>query len=101
MADSILEHCLWYFVRQGGAPKIVILDDGESASLDNLYEARMHSSAVTDEMLINGMRFDLIHVKLRANALSAHAIAFCADNRLVTEEKLTGKIPGLHGRLTG
>ena len=31
---------------------------------------------------------------------SAHAIAFCADNRLVTEERLSGKLPGLHGKLT-
>ena len=99
IAESILEHCLWYFVREGGAPKITILDDGESALLDDLYEAQMHSSAVAESIQINGVPFDLIHVKLRSNALSAHALALCADNRLVTEEKLAGKIPGLHGKL--
>ena len=99
ITESIFEHCLWYFVRPGGAPKITIFDAGESRSLDDLYEAQMHSSAVTDRIQINGVPFDLIHVKLRSNAISTHALAFCADNRLVTEEKLVGKIPGLHGKL--
>jgi hypothetical protein len=27
IAKSILEHCLWYFVRPGGAPNIAIIDD--------------------------------------------------------------------------
>lgn len=100
IAESIFEHCLWYFVRQGGAPTIEIFDEGESISLDDLYEQQMHTSAVADTLTINGVQFDLIHVKLRTNSLSTHAIAFCADNRLVTEEKLVGKIPGLHGRIS-
>jgi len=99
IAESIFEHCLWYFVRQGGAPTIEIFDEGESISLDDLYEEQMHTSAVADTLTINGVQFDLLHVKLRTNSLSTHAIAFCADNRLVTEEKLAGKIPGLHGRI--
>jgi hypothetical protein len=99
IAESIFEHCLWYFVRQGGAPTIEIFDEGESISLDDLYEQQMHTSAVADTLTINGVQFDLLHVKLRTNSLSTHAIAFCADNRLVTEEKLAGKIPGLHGRI--
>jgi hypothetical protein len=60
----------------------------------------MHSSAVTDTVNIAGFTFDLIHVKLRSNLLGAHALAFCAQNRVVTEEKLAGKIPGLHGSIT-
>lgn len=31
---------------------------------------------------------------------AAHSIAFCADNRLVTEEKLAGVVPGLQRPLT-
>jgi len=99
IAECIVEHCLWYFVRQGGAPKITVFDADGRVALDGLYEGRMHSSAVADALTINGVAFDLIHVKLRSNSLSAHAIAFCADNRLVIEEKLEGKIPGLHGRI--
>ena len=100
IADSIFEHCLWYFIREGGAPLIELLDDGEVISLNDVYDAHMHSSAVRETISIKQQSFDLIHVRLRSNSLSAHAIAFCADNRLVTEEKLSGKLPGLYGKLT-
>ena len=100
IADSIFEHCLWYFIREGGAPFIELLDDGEVVSLNDVYDAHMHSSAVPETISIKDQLFDLIHIRLRSNSLSAHAIAFCADNRLVTEEKLSGKLPGLHGKLT-
>lgn len=100
IADCIFEHCLWYFIREGGAPLILLLDDGEGISLNEVCDAHMHSSAVPETILIKEQPFDLIHVRLRSNSLSAHTIAFCADNRLVTEEKLSGKVPGLHGKLT-
>jgi hypothetical protein len=100
ISECILEHCLWYFVRPGGAPRITIWDDGEEISLDDRYDAQMHASAVTETVVLNAVKFDLIHVKLRSNSLSSHAVAFCADNRLVIEEPLAGKIPGLHGRIT-
>ncbi len=100
IADSIFEHCLWYFIREGGAPLIKLLDGGEVISLNDVFDAHMHSSAVPETISIKERSFDLTHVRLRSNSLSAHAIAFCADNRLVTEEKLSGKLPGLHGKLT-
>ncbi len=100
IADSIFEHCLWYFIREGGAPLIQLCDDGEVISLNDVYDSHMHSSAVSETIMIKGQSFDLIHVRLRSNSSSGHTISFCADNRLVTEEKLSGKLPGLHGKLT-
>lgn len=100
IADSIFEHCLWYFIREGGAPLIKLIDNAEVISLDEVCDAHMHSSAIPEAILIKERSFDLTHVRLRSNSLSAHAIAFCADNRLVTEERLSGKLPGLHGKLT-
>lgn len=100
IADSIFEHCLWYFIRQGGAPTIELVDGSLTTSLDDVYNTHMHSSAVSESISIKGHSFDLVHVRLRSTSLSAHTIAFCADNRLVTEEKLSGKLPGLHGKLT-
>ncbi|MFZ5483609.1 MAG: ATP-binding protein [Pseudomonadota bacterium] len=100
IADSIFEHCLWYFIRQGGAPLIELVDEAELISLNDVYDAHMHSSAVPETISIKEQPFDLVHVRLRSSSLSAHAIAFCADNRLVTEGKLSGKLPGLHGKLT-
>jgi broad specificity phosphatase PhoE len=100
IASNLFEHCLWYFVREGGAPKITIWDDGESIDLDEIYSEHMHSSAVTEQVSIKDQLFDFIHVKLRSHNLPAHVMALCAGNRLVKEEKLNGKVPGLFGRIS-
>ena len=99
IAKAMLEHCMWYFVRPGGAPAIVVEDVGENISLDELFDQHMHSSAVRQTVTVNGTDFELLHVKRRAVSSANHSIAYCADNRLVLEEKLAGRIPGLHRRL--
>ena len=99
IANAILEHCMWYFVRPGGAPTIVVEDADENISLDGLFERHMHSSAVKNTVTVNETPFNLLHVKLRAGSSANHSIAYCADNRLVLEEKLAGRIPGLHSKL--
>lgn len=99
IADILFEHCLWYFVRSGGAPEILIYDDGEVTDLDDVYRSHMHASSIDEQITINGCKVDLLHVRLRSNALQAHSFAFCANNRLVKEENISGKIPGLYGRL--
>lgn len=100
IANSLLEHCLWYFVRPGGAPNIMVGDDQDSINLEGLYEEHMVSSAVTDAITIKEKVFELTHIKLRANSSNSHFIAFCAANRFVKEENLKGKIPGLYGNLS-
>ncbi|MCC5808708.1 MAG: hypothetical protein JJU00_20440 [Opitutales bacterium] len=100
IGEGILEHCLWYFIRKGSAPLIDVVDGDETLSLQELFDAHMHSSAVVETVTIKGAKFELSHVKLRTNSSSTHVISLCADQRLVIEEKLTGKIPGLHGRLS-
>jgi len=100
IAEAILEHCLWYFLRPGGAPDIRIEDDGETFSLADAFAEHMHTSAFTETIKIKERKFELVHAKLRSNSLSAHTIAYCADQRLVSEEKLAGKIAGLHGRIS-
>ncbi|MDP4028426.1 MAG: ATP-binding protein [Gallionella sp.] len=100
IANAIFEHCLWYFVRADGTSRIVIEDESETIDLDDVFEAHMHSSAVPEEITIKDEPFELLHIKLRTTSSSNHGIAFCADSRLVLQEKLSGKIPGLHGRLT-
>ncbi|MGR3316921.1 MAG: ATP-binding protein [Candidatus Anammoxibacter sp.] len=99
IANSLFEHCLWYFVRQGGAPKIIVKDDNDSIHLEQVYDDHMHSSAKCEVLLIKDHHFDLTHVKLRATSSQSHIIAFCAANRLVMEENITGKIPGLYGKI--
>ena len=99
IASSLFEHCLWYFVRQGGAPNIMVFDDDQPLDLDTVYQEHMHSSASADAFSISGHDFELTHIKLRSTVSKNHYIGWCASNRLVDEENLAGKIPGLYGRL--
>ena len=100
IARFLFEHCLWYFIRDGGAPKIVVVDEGNIIRLDDIYQEQMLSAASTESMELKGIQFELIHVKLSAFSNRTHSIALCAANRLVTQETIRGKIPGLHGNLT-
>jgi len=100
IGDCILEHCLWYFVREGDVPQITVSDQGEVIDLDDLYGEHMHTSAVSEDVVIKNQAFSLLHVKFRAGTQASHAYALCAGNRPVIEERLAGKIPGLYGKLT-
>lgn len=99
IADCLFEHCLWYFVREGGAPEIVLVDGNERINLHQVYEEHMHADANREAIELGGHRFDLTHVKLRSTSQQAHLLALCAGNRLVKEENISGKISGLFGRI--
>lgn len=100
IADALLEHCLWYFVRGDGAPQIIIKDGEERISLYELYDKYMHSSAQSESIVIKGQAFELTHIKFRASANKKHSMSLCAAKRLVKEESIHGKIPGLYGKIT-
>ena len=99
IASSLFEHCLWYFVRQGGVPNILIIDGEQTIDLDNVYQEHMHSSALKESFSMKGNLFELTHIKLRSTTSKNHFIGWCASNRLIDEENITGKIPGLYGLL--
>jgi len=100
IARGLLEHCLWYFIREGGAPVIEVYDDEESIELGLLFEEYMHSSSFLETVEIKDVSFDLVHVKLSALVSRGHSISYCAANRLVKQESLRGKIPGLYGNIS-
>ena len=100
IARSLFEHNLWYFIRAGGAPKIVVIDGDERISLDDVYEEQMVEATSSESFELKGTKFDLIHIKLSASSSRGHSIAFCAANRVVTQDSIKGKIPGLHGSLS-
>nr|WP_199044843.1 hypothetical protein [Dyella sp. ASV24] len=98
IAHSVLEHCLWYFVRDGGAPSISLIDGTEVINLLELYDEYMHAQTSREQITVGAHTFDLTHVKLSHGSRN-NSIAWCAAGRLVTEENLAGKIPGLHGKI--
>jgi hypothetical protein len=99
IAGGLIEHCLWYFVREGGAPVISIKDGSEQTIVDDVYDEFMFTSATKKDMQIKGESFELTHIKLKAGSGKQHFIAWCAAGRLVEEETIVGKIPGLYGKI--
>ncbi|WP_410741987.1 ATP-binding protein [Citrobacter portucalensis] len=100
IANQLLEHVLWYFVRQGSTPKILLEDANEVFDLDHLLEEHMHASAFLETITIRDHQFELTHIKFRASINKKHQLALCAANRLVKEESIQGKIPGLYGKIS-
>lgn len=99
IANAIFEHCLWYFVRPGGAPKISVRDGDEIISLEDVYTDYMLTSAETEQLQVKTHKFELTHLKLKSSISSDPFIAWCAASRVAKEESLRGQISGLHGRL--
>ena len=100
IAKALLEHCLWYFVRPEGVPVITIEDSDDSIILNDLYDSTMHESAHSETIHIKDQPFELTHIKFRASSSKKHSLSLCAAGRLVKEEAISGKISGLHGRIT-
>lgn len=77
----------------------MVVDGDDQISLDELYEQHMMTSTSTETIELNDVAFDLVHIKLAESSNWDHSIAFCASNRLVKEESIKGKVPGLFGAL--
>lgn len=99
IARSILEHCLWYFVREGGAPRMAVVDGPETIDLRDVLADYTLSPVERETILVKARTFDLIHLRLKTTAKNAPYLSWCAARRVVVEENLSGKVPGLHGKL--
>jgi hypothetical protein len=100
IAREVFEHCIWYFLRPGGAPALAVADDDESVSLADLMDEFVDSAMSSSTIKVKGHKFDMLNLRLKVTARnSAPRLHWCAASRVVIEENLTGKIPGLHGKL--
>ena len=100
IANELLEHCLWYFVREGGVPRICVTDGREKFDLFQLFDEHMHSQASHEKIKIYEQTFELTHIKFRASSNKKHQLSLCAANRLVKEENIQGKLPGLYNNIS-
>ena len=100
IASGLLEHCLWYFIREEGVPQITVCDDAGSIDLFELFDAHMHTSSSHETVELKTCSFDITHVRIRVARNKPHTLGYCASGRLVREENLTGKIPGLYRAIT-
>lgn len=99
ISRDLLEHCLWYFIRSGGAPKIYVHDSDDYISLCREYDALMINASDRTSFNIKSTVFNITHVKLKSSLQNKHMIIYSAADRVVKEDSLQGKIAGLYGFL--
>ncbi|WP_164561572.1 ATP-binding protein [Nitratidesulfovibrio vulgaris] len=100
IAHNMLEHCLWYFIREGGRPKISIIDGDTSILLDDIFDWYTLGNIEHDTLKIKEYDFELTYIKARNPNTNSHEICYCAADRLVKKENITNKIPGLYRRIS-
>lgn len=99
IAREVFEHCIWYFLRPGGAPEVVVVDE-EVVSLNKLMEDFVFSGLPTSTIAVKGRKFEMVNLCLKSSTRNPMPrLLWCAASRVVVEENLTGKVPGLYGRL--
>lgn len=100
IAREVFEHCIWYFLRPGGAPEVTIVDDDGAVSLKELMDDFVYSEMPTTTIAVKGEKFDMVNLCIKSSTRNpAPRLYWCAASRVVLEENLTGKVPGLYGRL--
>lgn len=100
IAREMFEHCIWYFLRPGGAPDIRVTDGEETVSLNNLMDDFVFSEMPTTSIDVKGEKFDMVNLCLKSSTRNpTPRLYWCAASRVVMEENLTSKVPGLYGRL--
>lgn len=99
IAKALLEHCLWYFIREGGAPIITIEDGNDACKLNAMFDEFMAKKSDIEEFKIKGQKFFLTHVKYQGNTDKKNSILYSANDRLVMSESVKN-IPGLFGTMS-
>lgn len=95
----ILEHCLWYFICNGGAPNITVTDGDSVITLKDLYLSYVIGDIERESINISGHDFNLTFARMRTMG-KKHSISFCAADRIITTKDITGKIPGLFSNIS-
>ncbi|MEC5186025.1 hypothetical protein RCH12_003504 [Cryobacterium sp. MP_3.1] len=77
-----------------------IVDDDDAISLKELMDDFVFTEMPTTTIVVKGETFDMVNLCLKSSTRNpAPRLYWCAASRVVVEENLTGKVPGLFGRL--
>lgn len=97
IAKRLVEHCLWYFVRDGGAPRIIIVDGDDAENLDYVKDDYLHNNSSSDIVKVKGIEFEITHIRIKKNAELSNNICYGAASRLVLKESLKSYIASASG----
>lgn len=93
IAKKLVEHCLWYFMREGGAPRISIIDGTDSSNLDYVKEDYLQDNSKSTTVTVKNVVFEITHIRIKKNAELSNNICYGAASRLVLKEPLKNYIP--------
>ena len=99
IAKKLIEHCLWYFVREGGAPHISIVDGDDASNLDYVKDEYFQDNSSSDTATVKNELFEITHIRIKKNAELSSNICYGAASRLVLKEPLKNYIPSAGGCL--
>ncbi len=99
IAKKLVEHCLWYFVREGGAPRISIIDGEDASNLDYVKDEYLQDNSLSDTATVKDVLFEITHIRIKKNAELSNNICYGAASRLVLKEPLRNYIPSAGGCL--
>ena len=97
IAKKLVEHCLWYFVREGGAPHITIIDGDDASNLDYVKDEYLHDNSSSDTIEVKDVDFEITHIRIKKNAELSSYICYGAASRLVLKEPLKDYIASASG----
>ena len=94
IAERVIEHCLWYFMRPT-CPKIYLKDDDEKKNIDlnAMYQKEIEALSKRATVKCQGIEFTINHVRGFASETSQHTIHLCANGRDVHHITLNNFIP--------
>lgn len=100
IARNILEHCLEHFVL-GLAPEIYVHDEvaPEVIELTELFESDVTYTSGARQFTVRGQTLYIHNLQVRPSQQNSHKLFFCANQRSVQSEMLTGRVPNLAGKL--
>lgn len=94
IAKKIIEHCLIYFLAEH-PPLIKLIDRDEIINLNEFFHNNIKSHSKVEKFTIKSKDFKIINLRLYHSDETEHRLHYCAQNREVSNEKLSKDIPDL------
>ena len=100
IAERVIEHCLWYFMKPT-CPQLFLQDDDEKKTIDlnAMYRKEIEAQSKRSIVKCQGIDFTINHVRGFASEGSQHTIHLCANGRDVHHIALNTFIPYIPSKI--
>ena len=84
-------------MREGGAPRISIIDGTDASNLDYVKDDYLQDNSRFATVKVKNVDFEITHIRIKRNADLSNNICYGAASRLVLKEPLKNYIPSATG----